>query len=141
MKKIYFTLSLSFFTIITSLNLIAQSPFYFEPSTCEATLNMNDSAIVHSVLHNSWEDTVTFYFPGYASKGQGGPDSYGYSWIDSEEDGGPNWEWVDISETGDQVEIIGDDQVVGPFELPFDFPYYGQAKNHYWISAQWRYQL
>jgi hypothetical protein len=135
MKNFYLKLSLSFLTIITSLNLIAQSPIYFEPSACEASLNMHDSAVVHSVLHNAWDDTVTFYFPGYTVKGHGGPDSYGYSWIDSEEDGGPNWEWVDISETGDQVEIIGDDQVVGPFELPFDFPYYGQAKNHYWISG------
>jgi hypothetical protein len=135
MKNLYPNLSLSFIAIITSLNLIAQSPVYFEPSACEATLNMHDSAVVHSVLHNASDNTVTFSFPGYTSKGQGGPDSYGYSWIDSEEAGGPNWEWVDISETGDQVEIVGDDQVVGPFELPFDFPYYGQVKNHYWISV------
>jgi hypothetical protein len=133
MKNLSFYLS--FILITISFKLIAQVPFYFEPSACEATLNLNDSAVVHSVLHNGWDDTVTFYFPGYTSKGQGGPDSYGYSWIDSEQDGGPNWEWVDISETGDLVEGLGDDQVVGPFELPFAFPFYGEEKNHYWISS------
>lgn len=133
MKNLSFYLSIILITI--SFRLIAQSPVYFDPQACEATLNLNDSAIVHSVLHNSSDDTVTFYFPGYTSKGQGGPDSYGYSWIDSEQDGGPNWEWTDISETGDQVEGLGDDQVVGPFEMGFAFPFYGQSKNHFWISS------
>jgi hypothetical protein len=135
MKNFYFSLYISFFTILSSLNLIAQSPFYFDPQTCEATLNMNDSAVVHSVLHNASDDTVTFYFPGYTSKGQGGPDSYGYSWIDSEEPGGPDWAWTDISETGELIDGLGDDNVVGPFEFPFEFPFYGQSKNHFWISA------
>jgi hypothetical protein len=133
MKNLYFYLSLILITI--SFKLIAQSPIYFDPAACEATLNLHDSAIVHSVLHNDWEDTVTFYFPGYTGKGQGGPDSYGYSWIDSEEDGGPNWEWTDISETGEQVEGLGDDQVAGPFEMGFGFPFYGETKNHFWISS------
>jgi len=133
MKNLYINLSLILLTI--SFKLIAQSPVYFEPSALEATLNLNDSAIVNSVLHNASDDTLTFYFPGYTSKGQGGPDSFGYSWIDSEEDGGPNWEWTDISETGEQVEGLGDDQIAGPFEMGFDFPFYGQSKNQFWISS------
>jgi hypothetical protein len=136
MKKIY--ISITFITILaafTTLNLNAQAQVYFDPQACEATLGLNDSAIVHSVLHNMSDDTVEFSFPGYTSKGQGGPDDFGYSWIDSEEDGGPNWEWVDISETGEAVEGLGDDQCVGPFETGFNFSYYGQTKNHFWISS------
>lgn len=135
MKNIYLTLSISFLTIITSLSLIAQSPFYFEPSTCEATLNPNDSVEVYSLLKNATEDTVEFSFPGYASRDLGGPDNFGYSWIDSDEEGGPNWEWVDIAETGNLVEGLGDDNVVGPFEMSFDFPFYGQPKHLFWINS------
>ncbi|MFA4863802.1 MAG: T9SS type A sorting domain-containing protein [Bacteroidales bacterium] len=135
MKIFYFNLSLTFILIIASFNLNAQSPFYFDPQACEATLNINDSAEVHTLLKNATEDTVEFSFPGYTSRDQGGPDNYGYTWIDSEEPGGPDWAWTDISETGYIIEGLGDDNVVGPFEFPFEFPFYGQSKNHFWISA------
>jgi hypothetical protein len=133
MKNLY--LSLSLIITILSLTIKAQSPVYFDPAACEATVNPNDSIEVYSVLHNATDDTVEFFFPGYTSRGQGGPDSYGYSWIDSDEDGGPNWEWTDISETGTLIEGLGDDNVIGPFEMPFNFPFYGQPKNHFWVSA------
>ena len=135
MKNFYLNLSLSFFTIIPSLNLIAQSPFYFDPQACEATLNPNDSVEVYTLLKNATEDTVEFSFPGYTSRDLGGPDNFGYSWIDSDEEGGPNWEWNDIAETGYQVEGLGDDNIVGPFEMDITFPFYGQPKNHFWINS------
>ncbi len=78
---------------------------------------------------------VEFFFPGYTLRGQGGPDNFGYSWIDSEEAGGPDWAWTDISENGILIEGLGDDMVVGPLEMDFDFPFYGQDKNLFWISS------
>jgi hypothetical protein len=115
--------------------MFAQRPgIYFEPSALEASVAQDDFVVVHTVLHNNSDYTVEFSFPGYTSKDFGGPDDFGYSWIDSEEPGGPDWSWTDISETGYQVEGLGDDEVAGPFELPFEFPYYGQGKFHYWIS-------
>lgn len=135
MKIFYLNLILSFTLIITSFNLNAQVPFYFDPQAVEATVNPNDSAVVHSVLHNASEDTVEFYFPGYTARDLGGPDNFGYSWIDSDEEGGPDWAWTDISENGILIEGLGDDNVVGPFEMAFDFPFYGQSKNHFWVNS------
>ena len=107
---------------------------YFDPVSLEATVGMNDSVVVHSVLHNATDYTLDFSFPGYTSKGQGGPDTYGYTWIDSEEPGGPEWSWTDISETGTLVEGLGDDLPVGPFEIGFNFHFYGETRNHFWIN-------
>jgi hypothetical protein len=137
MKKIYsgIVTAIISFLILFSFANYAQSPVYFEPSALEATVAPNSTALVHSVLHNFTEDTVEFSFPGYTTRDLGGPDSFGYSWIDSEEAGGPAWEWGDISETGLLVEGLGDDQVSGPFEMGFGFPYYGQEKNLFWISS------
>ena len=55
---------------------------------------------------------------------QGGPDSYGYRWLDSNEPGGPLYDWVDISATGTVV-TPADDATRGPFDLGFTFNFYG----------------
>ena len=59
--------------------------------------------------------------------GAGGPDDFGYIWLDSDEPGGPSFDWVEISEIGAKLTISGDDSVV--VDLPFDFPFYGDLKT------------
>ncbi len=58
--------------------------------------------------------------------GAGGPDVYGYSWSDSDEVGGPTYNWIDISGTGTAVPS-SDDGNEGPYNLGFDFSYYGNT--------------
>ncbi|GJQ63383.1 MAG: hypothetical protein SCALA702_24360 [Melioribacteraceae bacterium] len=70
---------------------------------------------------------------GSSVKGAGGPDMFGYEWIDSDEAGGPEYIWEDISTTGTAVtdwiptgtfnEL--DEGVAGPFDLGFNFKFYG----------------
>jgi len=55
----------------------------------------------------------------------GGPDGYGYTFIDSDEPGGPVYAWIDISATGTATGIDDDEDLV--LSLPFTFWYYGQA--------------
>ena len=57
-------------------------------------------------------------------KGQGGPDIFGYNWIDSDEPGGPVYKWNEINSVGTPVGN-SDDASYGPFSLGFSFPYYG----------------
>jgi subtilisin family serine protease len=63
--------------------------------------------------------------------GYGGPDAFGYSWIDSDAVGGPTYDWYDISGVGLEVPI---DNNHGPFALGFDFPYYGQMFNSVYVG-------
>ena len=67
--------------------------------------------------------------------GTGGPDAYGYRWIDSDTTGGPTFTWIDISGIGTEVAGLADDNVVGPFQIGFDFPYYWYTVNSFYVGS------
>ena len=66
-------------------------------------------------------------------KGQGGPDAFGHLWIDSDEPGGPTYEWVDITSSGTPLNFGDDDSLT--VSLPFSFSFYGNAKNSVKIAS------
>ncbi|MCP4631722.1 MAG: T9SS type A sorting domain-containing protein [candidate division Zixibacteria bacterium] len=68
------------------------------------------------------------------STGQGGPDNYGYKWIDSDEPNGPAFNWIDITGIGTPVNMSDDDNE-GPFSLPFTFNFYGNDYNSFRICS------
>jgi len=57
--------------------------------------------------------------------GSGGPDGFGYLWVDSDDAFGPSFNWIDISGTGTVAISSGDDINSGPFPIGFTFSYYG----------------
>lgn len=65
----------------------------------------------------------------------GGPDAYGYIWKDSNEPDGPVFSWIDITTTGFMVTGLGDDNVVGPFVMATDMPFYWYGRKNIWIGS------
>ncbi len=57
--------------------------------------------------------------------GSGGADNYGHIWIDSDESGGPTFNWVDISTSGNLLPLTGNNAISNPQNIGFSFPYYG----------------
>jgi len=74
---------------------------------------------------------------GYpVTRNAGGPDAFGYVWVDSDEPGGPVFSWVDISGTG--TDIIGDledDTAFGPYTIGFGFPFYGNTYSQLYVGS------
>lgn len=69
--------------------------------------------------------------------GGGGPDSFGYRYLDSDTvcPGAPTYNWVNIKGIGTRVTGLGDDNVVGPFDIGFDFPYYWYRVRQVYIGS------
>jgi hypothetical protein len=53
----------------------------------------------------------------------GGPDAFGYAWADSDEPGGPVFDWIEITSPANQLALEGNDRVIS-VPLPFAFPFY-----------------
>ena len=68
-------------------------------------------------------------------RGAGGPDGYGYMWIDSDEAGGPAFVWNDITATGTLLTGLADDNFVGPVSLGFSFPFYENSYSEVYVSS------
>ncbi|KAB2907896.1 MAG: C25 family cysteine peptidase [Ignavibacteriales bacterium] len=80
---------------------------------------------------------------GASVRGSGGPDPFGYKWMDSDAPNGPTYEWNDIASTGTLVTgwvptgtfNAADEGYAGPFNLGFNFKFYGVAKSQIYIST------
>ena len=74
--------------------------------------------------------------PGIApTKASGGPDAFGHRWRDSDEPGGPAFNWIEISTLGTAIALSSDDQNLGPFPIGFSFPYYGNDFSDFHICS------
>ncbi len=73
--------------------------------------------------------------PGTAHAAIGGPDSYGYSWIDSKSPS-PSlpYNWIDISATGSDTGVYGDD-VYQTVSVGFEFSFYGNKYTQVRVSS------
>ena len=60
---------------------------------------------------------------------------YDYKWFSSDSAGGPTYNWVDITSTGTQIQMTGDDNNTGPFNIGFSFPYYGNEYTTFRICT------
>ncbi|SNQ61178.1 hypothetical protein [Candidatus Methanoperedens nitratireducens] len=67
----------------------------------------------------------------------GGPDAFGYTFIDSNEPGGPIYAWEEISSTGTLVTDWTDfnNGFAGPIPIGFSFNYYGNAYPELYVNT------
>ncbi|MBI3979603.1 MAG: DUF11 domain-containing protein, partial [Chloroflexi bacterium] len=67
----------------------------------------------------------------------GGPDAFGYTFRASDRTDGPSFNWLDIATTGTEVwpGLNRDDGFDGPFDIGFDFPFYGSVYRQLYVGS------
>jgi len=74
-----------------------------------------------------------FFSP--VERGSGGPDAHNYRWADSDEPGGPPFNWIDISTIGTEAVGLLDDNAIGPIPIGFTFPFYDGTYDELYIGS------
>ena len=71
-----------------------------------------------------------------AAQNSGGPGPYGYTWYNSDHATMPaNYNWIDIEAPENYVDGLGDDNIVGPFNVAPAFDYYWYKVDKIWIGS------
>ena len=92
---------------------------------------------------NTVNDTLITQTEVIRHYGTGGPDDFGYNWIDNYETGGPVYNWIEISETGESSiqygfpypYYYGDDNLSAPIPFGFAFNFYGIDRDSMYIDT------
>ncbi len=128
-----------------------QSPaMNITPTSITQTLYVGDNANTTLSIENTGDQPLNYTISvngssrnnsNASTRGSGTPGSYSYSWVDSDQAGGPAFNWIDISSLGTEIitnEVIdyGDsDDGYKIMQLPFNFPYFNSSYNQVQIST------
>ena len=124
-------------TSVTELDiaLIAAEPpdISVAPTFLNVTLESGGSTNETLRISNNGESDLNYSIT-HEDRDSGGPDTFGYSWKDSNEPDGPVYNWIDISGIGTQVSFSHNDQASSLIPIGFSFNYYGTEYSQFRIS-------
>ena len=118
------------------------------PDSIGAQLLQTDSVIIPVTINNVGPGELIFttqignYPPAARNiEGAGGSDSFGHIWIDSDEPGGPQYNWIELGAgAGTEIPLSGLNSTSSSIPLGFEVPFYQNAYtnlrvcNNGWIS-------
>ncbi len=104
------------------------------PDSIVARMEPDDSVQIPLTIQNSGAGELLFtaqmgsYHPAQSEEGSGGYDSFGHIWIDSDDPGGPQYDWVELADgNGTEIPISGLNVISDPLPVEFPVSFYGSS--------------
>ncbi len=91
--------------------------------------NLGQANLIYNISKN-YQESIEIA----GNRDFGGPDNYGYQWIDSNEPDGPEYNWIDISALGTEVSFNHNDEGTDLMPIGFTYNYYGTDYNQFRIN-------
>ena len=123
--------------LLDSYDSGSASELTYNPEQMYFELEPNQFATQDLIISNTGEEeSILSYNIGVSSFSElgGGPDNFGMTWSDSDIETNIDYNWIDISDIGTIISFEHNDDAEGPFNLGFNFPFYGQEYSQYIIS-------
>jgi hypothetical protein len=107
------------------------------PDSIHTAIQICDQMDVPLTINNAGDVALSWSaVEGYSDhQGYGSATGGGWRYLDSDQAGGPVYNWKDISTIGTAIAFTADDQNLGPFPIGFSFPFYGSTFTTYRVSA------
>jgi len=93
------------------------------------------ATVINPGDENPADDTVRVVLPCYEHVGSAGPDAFGYHYIDNTEQNGPTFNWIEISNTGTQIEPTLHYFMSEEIPLGFSIDFYGSTYSSIWVNS------
>ena len=102
------------------------APLQWTATAYQGQIGARPQAVVTALPVARVEQVKGARGPGQDAAGDGGPDAFGYRWIDSDAPNGPVYAWEEIAGQGTRLFGSADDSTAR-IALPFPFSFYGRS--------------
>ncbi|MCF7911306.1 MAG: T9SS type A sorting domain-containing protein [Candidatus Cloacimonetes bacterium] len=119
-----------------ALGIPGTAELVFDQEQISITAEQGGTGSANLTLINQGEENLHWEGSKYYldSRAWGGPDGYGYVWMDSNEYNEIEFDWIDISGTGTAVSFTDNDTSTELLSLGFTFNFYGEDYAEFRIN-------